>query len=180
MLKKILGVVALVVLAFLGYVATRPGTYAVGRSTVVAAPPDAVYALVADFRRWAEWSPWEKLDPAMKKDFSGAAGTAGASYHWAGNDEVGEGRMTITEARAPGRIAYRLEFLKPWESVSTTAFELSPEGGGTRVSWSMAGEVGFTEKLFSVFVDMDAMIGKDFEAGLAALKGVAEKGANRL
>jgi uncharacterized protein YndB with AHSA1/START domain len=175
MLKKLLGLVALVVVAFLVYVATRSSTYRVERSTVISAPADAVYPLLADFRRWAEWSPWEKLDPAMKKEFQGSAGAPGASYHWTGNDKVGEGRMTITEASAPGHIAYRLEFLKPWQSVSTTVFELAPEGAGTRVSWTMAGAVGFTEKMFSVFMDMDAMIGKDFETGLATLKSVAER-----
>lgn len=180
MLKRILAVAALVVAAFLAYVATRPSTYQVERSTVITAPAEKVYGLVADFRRWADWSPWEKLDPAMKKDYTGAPGAPGASYHWAGNDKVGEGRMTITQASAPARIAYELEFLKPWQSVSSTEFKLATEGAATRVSWSMAGKVGFTEKLFSVFMDMDGMIGKDFENGLATLKAVAERGGAKL
>jgi hypothetical protein len=174
MLKKILAVAAVITAIFLAYVATRPGKYRVERSIVVAAPAERVYGLVANLQRWGEWSPWEKLDPAMKRDFAGTPAEPGATYHWAGNDKVGEGRMTITAAAAPSSVVYRLEFLKPWASVSTTEFRLAPEGAATRVSWAMNGEAGFTEKLFTVFMDMDAMIGKDFEQGLATLKGVAE------
>jgi uncharacterized protein YndB with AHSA1/START domain len=176
MIKKILGVVALVVVVFLAYVAMLPGSYRVERSVVVAAPAETVYGAVADLRRWGEWSPWEKLDPGMKKEFAGTPAAPGSTYHWAGNDKVGEGRMTLVEASPPSRLAYKLEFLKPWESVSTSDFTLAPEGAGTRVSWSMRGEIGFVEKIFGVFMDMNAMIGKDFEQGLASLKQVAEAG----
>ena len=177
MIKKILGVVFLAVVLFLAYVAMQPGRYRVERSVVVAAPAETVYEAVADLRRWGEWSPWEKLDPGMKKEFAGTPAAPGSTYHWAGNDKVGEGRMTLVEASAPSRVAYKLEFLKPWESTSTTEFTFAPDGGGTRVSWSMLGEIGFVEKLFGVFMDMNAMIGKDFEQGLGSLKQVAEGGA---
>jgi hypothetical protein len=140
----------------------------------MAAPPAAPYALVTDFRQWGRWSPWEKMDPTMKKAYSGAATGVGAEYHWVGNDQVGEGRMTLTEARPNERVAIRLAFIKPFAAVNTTTFTFAPEGAATRVSWRMAGENDFVSKAFGLFVDMDAMIGKDFDSGLAAMKAAAE------
>ncbi len=169
MLKKI-GIAVLVVLAALAVViTTRPGEFKIARSRNMAASPDVVYTYVSDFHKWQEWSPWEKLDPSMKKEFSGAASGTGAVYAWIGNDKVGEGRMTITESRPPESVTIRLEFLKPWTATNTTQFDFAPSGGGTKVTWSMSGHNNFVSKAFSLFMDMEKMIGPDFERGLESL-----------
>jgi len=174
MLKKI-GLAALGLLVVLAIViATRPAHYKVARSAAVRAPASAVYAQVADFHRWEKWSPWEKLDPAMEKAYSGADGERGATYAWRGNDKVGEGRMTLLDARPGEAIAIRLEFVKPFASLCATAFQFSPEASGTQVTWTMEGDNDFFGKAFSLFLDMDKMIGGDFERGLASLKALAE------
>ena len=170
MLKRILIGIAVIVAAFAAFVATRPSTYKVERSIVVAAPAANPYARVVDFRKWEGWSPWAKLDPAMKVDHAGPESGVGAVYHWKGNDKVGEGRMTITGAVADKAVQIKLEFLKPWEQTSLTVFTFAPDPGGTRVTWSMSGQHDFVGKLFAVFMDMDGMVGPDFEKGLKALK----------
>ena len=174
MLKKILLVVAALIAVLLLVIVTRPATYQVVRQAQVAAPPAEVYARVADFHRWEGWSPWAKIDPAMKTDYTGADGAAGASYHWLGNDKVGEGRMTLTEVAPPERLVIRLEFIKPFAVVATTTFTLTPAGTGTEIAWRMEGENTFMGKAMSLFGGMDAMIGKDFEKGLGQLKQAAE------
>jgi len=174
MWKRILLALAVLLAILLVVVATRPSTYRVERSATAAAPADVVYAQIADFHRWAAWSPWEKLDPGMKKTFEGPAMGQGAGYHWSGNDKVGEGSMTVTSARPGEQVVIRLEFLKPWASTNTTTFQLAPEGGGTRVAWIMEGHNDFMGKAVTLFMDMDKMIGADFERGLAQLKSVAE------
>jgi uncharacterized protein YndB with AHSA1/START domain len=142
MVKKVLLAVAvLIVLAVVGVggaALTKPDTFKVERSVTMAVPPEAAYQQVADFRAWERWSPWAKLDPQMKTEFGGTPGSPGATYHWVGNDEVGEGRMTITEVVPPSRVAIKLEFIKPFASLNDTAFTFAPEGSGTRVTWSMA------------------------------------------
>ena len=170
MFKKILMVIVAVVGLFAAYVATRPTQYRISRSVVVAAPGAALYPKVADFRAWEAWSPWAKLDPAMKTDYAGTPGTVGSTYHWKGNDKVGEGRMTITELVPDRLVQVKLEFLKPWEQTSITDFSFVPDGAGTKVTWGMSGEHDFVGKLFALFMDMDKMVGPDFEKGLAALK----------
>ena len=172
-MKKILMVLLVLIVAAVLFVATRPDTYRVERSAMVSAPPQVVFAQIDDFHRWAAWSPWEKLDPQMQKQFGGAASGVGAEYHWSGNDKVGEGRMTITESQPTDRIAIKLEFLKPWASTSTASFTLAPEGEGTRVTWAMDGRHNFMSKAMCVFVSMDKMLGTDFERGLAGLGTVA-------
>ncbi len=171
MLKKIGIGLVVAVLGFLGFIATRPSTYQVSRSITVAAPADVALAQVSDFHKWNAWSPWEKLDPAMKKTFDGSGN--GATYAWVGNDKVGEGKMTIT-GLAPQKVDIKLEFIKPFEESSDTSFTTEPAGEGTKVTWTMKGNNSFVGKAFTVFMDMDAMIGKDFESGLAALKVAAE------
>lgn len=177
MLKKLAVGLAVVVLALAAFVASRPSTYRVERSTTIAAPAEVVFGYVSDFRRWAGWSPWEKLDPAMKKNYEGSAAGVGASYHWVGNDQVGEGRMTITESRPSEHLAIKLEFIKPWASTNTTEFAIKPAGDHVTLSWAMSGNHDFMGKAFSLFMDMDAMIGTDFEQGLAAIKSHAEADA---
>ena len=174
MAKKILLVLVAIVAAFALFVATRPANYRVSRSISVAAPPSAVYAQVADFHRWDAWSPWAKLDPAMKTTFSGPVAAPGSSYHWVGNDKVGEGQMTIVEAKPAERVGIRLEFIKPFAGTSSTEFVFAPSGGATRTTWTMEGSHNFVGKAFAVFNDMDKMIGADFEKGLSQLKAVAE------
>lgn len=180
MLKQIFVILAAIAVAFAIFVTTRPDSFRVERSAQVAAAPTVIHAALSDFHRWADWSPWEKLDPTMKKEYSGPAAGTGASYHWVGNDKVGEGRMTITESVPGDHVTIRLEFIKPWEATNTTVFQLTPDGTSTRVSWRMEGKNGFMAKAFSVFMNMDAMIGKDFEQGLAALREITEADAKRI
>ena len=174
MWKRIAIALVVLVAILLVVVATRPSTFRVERSARAVAPAEAVYAQIADFHRWAAWSPWEKLDPGMKKTFEGPAMGEGAAYAWAGNDKVGEGRMTITSARPGEEVVIRLEFLKPWASTSTATFRLAPDGGGTKVTWTMEGHNDLLGKAASLFMDVDKMIGADFERGLAAMKQVSE------
>ncbi|MEI7705809.1 MAG: SRPBCC family protein [Deltaproteobacteria bacterium] len=170
MFKKIVLVLVVVVLLFGIYVATRPTRWRVERSAVLPAASSVLYPKVADFQAWDAWSPWAKLDPGMKVDFSGTPGTVGSTYHWVGNDKVGEGRMTILELIPDRLVRIKLHFVKPWEQVSTTEFSFVPEGAGTKVTWAMSGENDLVGKAFAVFLDMDKVIGPDFEKGLAKLK----------
>lgn len=176
---KVLLIVAAVLAALVIAIATRPDQYRVERSAVVAAPPAAVYARIADFHRWDGWSPWARLDPGMKTEYQGPASGLGASYHWTGNAKVGEGRMTITGDRPGEQVVIRLEFLKPWAQVSTATFALAPEGSGTRVTWSMYGDNDLVGKAMCLVKDFDKMVGPDFEKGLSALKALAEAEAAR-
>ncbi|MCW5962622.1 MAG: SRPBCC family protein [Bryobacterales bacterium] len=169
MLKKILLVILAIVVMFVVVVSLRPSSYAVQRTAVVPAPPETVFALVNDFRHWEKWSPWAKLDPNMKESHSGVDSGKGAVYDWEGNSDVGKGRMTIQESHPNEHISIYLEFLEPFASVSDTDFRFKPAAGGTEVTWAMKGEMGFMEKAFGLFMDMDAMIGKDFEKGLAQM-----------
>ncbi len=152
--------------------ATR--TYRVERTTTIDAPPELVYGHIADFRRWTSWSPWEGLDPAMSRTYSGADAGVGAVYAWTGNRKAGAGRMTITDAQAPSRVAIDLQFDKPFKSRSDTVFTVEPAGAGSRVTWTMTGAMGLGTRIMSVVKSMDALIGPDFEKGLARLKLTAE------
>ena len=175
MLTTILIVVAIVIAAILAYAATKPGTFSVQRSARIKAPPDKLYAIVNDFHRWTDWSPWEKLDPLMTRTHSGAASGTGAVYEWRGNGKVGAGRMEIRQTVPASSVVIQLDFIKPFEGHNTTEFTFMPQGDATEVSWSMRGPTPFVSKLMQVFVNLDTMIGKDFEAGLANLKALAEK-----
>lgn len=178
MIKKLaLGLFLLVtlgVVVILGFAMTKPPTFHVERSIVTSAPAAAVFPFVNDLHRFPEWSPWQELDPAMKVDYSGAESGVGASYHWKGNDKVGEGRMTITDTAPDANVVMKLEFMGAMASTNTTTFALAPEGEGTKITWSMDGKSDLMTKVMSVFMSMDAVIGKDFERGLAKLKTVAE------
>jgi hypothetical protein len=165
-----IAVAVIVILAVLAVViATRPAEFRISRSRLVAAPPSVVHAYVNDFHKWPEWSPWEKLDPGMKKEISGAPNGPGATYHWSGNSKVGEGRMTITDSRAPQGVTLRLEFIKPWTATNTTQFDFAPSGSGTNVTWTMSGHNNFMAKAFGLFMNMEKFVGPDFERGLAGL-----------
>lgn len=175
MLKKILIVLVLAIAGVLIYAATKPDTFQVQRKATIAAPPDKVFALIDDFHRWGEWSPWEKLDPAMTRTFEGPASGPGAVYAWKGNKDVGQGRMEIAESTPPSRIGIKLDFIEPMESNNVTEFVLAPKDGGTEVTWTMRGPSPYLTKLMDTVVGMDRMIGKDFEAGLANMKAAAER-----
>ncbi|MCL4801080.1 MAG: SRPBCC family protein [Burkholderiales bacterium] len=177
MLKTIAVVAALIVAGVLIFAATRPDTFRVERSASIQAPPDRIFQLINDYRNWADWSPWEKKDPAMKRTFGAVASGKGAVYAWEGNRDVGQGRMEIAESVPPSRVAIKLDFVKPFEAHNRVDFTLEPEGGATRVRWAMQGDTPYFAKILHLFIDMDAMIGKDFEAGLADLKAAAERAA---
>jgi uncharacterized protein YndB with AHSA1/START domain len=175
MLKITALIFFLVVVGVLVFAATRPDTFRVTRSATIKAPPEKIFPLVANFKRWTAWSPWEKKDPNLKRSYGGAAEGKGATYAWEGDRNVGQGRMEITDAAAPGRVAIKLDFLKPFETHNTVLFTLTGRGESTEVTWDMQGPASYLSKLIGVFVNMDRMVGGDFEAGLANLKAVAEK-----
>jgi len=176
-LRKLLIAVAVALAVIVAVVATRPAHFSITRSATIAAPDSILFAQVNDFHRWEAWSPWEKLDPAMQKTYGGAGAGTGATYAWVGNKDVGEGRMSITESSPSSRILIKLEFLKPFAATNDTEFRFEPAAGGTTVTWTMSGENNFMAKAAGLFMDMDAMIGADFEKGLAQLKAVAEAAA---
>jgi len=175
MFKKIALVLLALIVCVLGYAATRPDSLHVERTTAIKAPPDKIFAVLNDFHSWGSWSPWEKLDPAMKKTYSGAASGKGAVYEWEGNSQVGKGRMEIIEESQPSYVTIKLDFLEPFEGHNVARFRLIPQGDSTNVTWTMDGPSPYIAKLMGVFVNMDNMIGKDFESGLSNLKTVAEK-----
>jgi uncharacterized protein YndB with AHSA1/START domain len=175
MLKTTGIIIALLIAGVLIFAATKPDTFSVQRSASIKAPPEKVFALINDFKAWGPWSPWEKKDPAMKRTFGAVTAGKGAQYAWDGNKDVGQGSMEITESAPSSRIAIKLDFLKPFEAHNKVEFTLAPQGDATNVTWLMHGPANFMTKLMQVFVSMDSMVGKDFEAGLANLKAAAEK-----
>jgi hypothetical protein len=177
MIKKILFALAAIVVLFVVIVVVQPGEFRIARSAIVNAPAAAVFAQVNDFRKWDAWSPWAKRDPKMKVTHEGAPAGAGATYYWSGNNEVGEGRMTLTESRAGELVRIKLDFIRPFASTNITEFAFKPDGERTNVTWSMSGTNNFMAKAFGLFVDVEKMVGADFEKGLGQLKSVAEAGA---
>jgi len=174
-IKKILGVLAVLIGVIVILALMQPDSFTVQRSTAITAPPEKVFPLVNDFAQWQRWSPWENKDPAMKRTMSTNTAGKGATYAWAGNKEVGEGRMEIVESTPPTKVDIKLDFMVPFEAHNQATFTFEPKGAGTQVTWVMQGPMPFISKVFSVFVSMDKMIGKDFEAGLSNLKVAAEK-----
>jgi uncharacterized protein YndB with AHSA1/START domain len=159
----------------LAYAATRPDVFQVRRSTTIMAPPEKIFPLINDFKSWTAWSPYEKKDPAMKRTYGATAAGKGATYAWDGDKNVGSGSMEIMDAPAPSRVTIKLDFKRPFEAHNVADFTLVPVEGGTNVSWSMSGPTPFFGKILHVFVDMDKMVGRDFETGLANIKTIAEK-----
>jgi uncharacterized protein YndB with AHSA1/START domain len=171
-------VLAIVIAIVLTLASTKPDTFGVQRSVVVKAPAERIFPFINDFHQWANWSPWENRDPAMKRTFGGSESGKGAVYAWNGNKNVGSGRMEILDALSPSRIVIKLDFFKPFEGHNTAEFSLRPQseaGPATSINWVMHGPAPFTHRLMQVFMNFDKMIGKDFEAGLAKLKSLAEK-----
>lgn len=175
MLNTILVVLTLIVIAFVAIIATRPAEFRVTRSAALSAPPAAVFAQVNDLHRWQAWSPWARLDPAARETFEGPPAGVGAAFSWAGNRNIGEGRMAITESRPNELIRFRLEFLKPFKAVNTAEFTFRPEGDHTVVTWSMSGTNNFISKAVGLFINCEKMVGGQFERGLANMRSVVEQ-----
>ncbi len=175
MLKIVLLVVVVLIVGVLVVAAMRPNEFSLQRSVSIQAPPGKIYPFISDLGLWPTWSPWEHIDPTMKRTLSGASSGVGAIYAWEGSGKAGTGRMEIIEALEPSKIVLKLDFLKPFEAHNFADFTLAPRGDTTDVTWVMRGPSPFISKLMGVFVSIDKMVGKDFEAGLANLKAAAEK-----
>jgi uncharacterized protein YndB with AHSA1/START domain len=180
MVKKILigmaAVAAVLVLGFVAAVAMKPNEFRVSRSATMAAPAERVFAQVNDFHKWDAWSPWAKLDPNAKNSFSGPDAGERATFGWSGNEQVGEGKMTITESKPNELIRLKLIFTKPMEDSSDTEFTFKPEGTGTKVTWTMSGVYkDFMSKAICMCMNMDKMMGEKFDEGLASMKAIVEK-----
>jgi uncharacterized protein YndB with AHSA1/START domain len=175
MIKIIVIAVVVLVAGVLLFAATKPDVFRVERSAAIKAPPEKIFAVINDFGRWTAWSPYEKKDPAMKRTHSGPASGKGAVYAWDGNNEVGAGRMEITDSSAPARVVLNLDFTRPFEAHNVVEFTLDGKGDATKVTWAMRGPVPYFAKIIHVFIDMDTMVGRDFEAGLDNLKRITEK-----
>jgi hypothetical protein len=177
---EILAIIAVVVAIAIAIVlilaATKPDTFSVQRAAAVKAPPEKIFPLINDFHQWGTWSPWEGKDPGMKRTYSGTASGRGAVYAWDGNKNVGSGRMEILDASSPSKIVIKLDFFKPFEAHNTAEFTVLPQGdGATNISWVMHGPAPFMSKIMQVFMNIDKMVGKDFEIGLSNLKRLTEK-----
>ncbi|MFO0698189.1 MAG: SRPBCC family protein [Nitrospira sp.] len=175
MLKTIFIVIALLIATILIYAATKPNTLRVQRVATINAPPETIFSFITDFHQWLAWSPWEKLDPALKRTYGGAPSGKGALYEWEGNNQVGQGRMEITDTSPPSKVLIKLDFMKPFEAHNTAEFTLAPNGNSTDVTWAMYGPQPYMTKVMSLFFSMDKMVGGQFEQGLTNLKTVTEK-----
>jgi uncharacterized protein YndB with AHSA1/START domain len=168
-------ILAIAIAVVLGLASTKSNILRVQRSITINAPPERIFPLISDFHQWRHWSPYEQKDPAMKRTYDGAANGKGAIYAWDGDKNVGSGRMEILEATPSQKIVIKLDFFTPFEGHNTAEFTMLPQGDGTHVTWLMHGPARFMTKLIQVFMNLDNMIGKDFEAGLANLKKVSEQ-----
>lgn len=175
MLRVIVIIVAVLLIALALYVATRPDSFRIQRSASIKAPAERIFPLITDFHAWRGWSPWEKIDPALQRTYSGTAAGTGAVYEWAGNKSIGKGRMEILEQSPPSRVVIKLDFLEPFEGHNTAEFILQPAGEATNVTWAMYGPNTLIGKVMGLFFSMDKMIGAQFEKGLNTLKAEAEK-----
>lgn len=172
---QIIALLAIMVIALLLFTMTRPATFRVERSTDIQTTPEKIFPFINDFHQWKQWSPWEHIDPLLKRTYGGAAAGKGTRYAWEGNNKVGSGQMEILESAEPSRILIQLDFLKPFAARNAAEFILTEQDGNTTVTWAMYGANSFMAKVMSLFVSMDRMIGAQFEQGLANLKQVAER-----
>jgi carbon monoxide dehydrogenase subunit G len=175
MIKIVAVVIVVLVAAVLILAATKPDIFRVQRAASIKAPPEKIFAFINDFKRWGDWSPWEKKDPAMKRTYGATTSGKGAKYAWEGNKDVGQGSMEIADSSPPSKLTLKLDFVKPFEGHNIVEFTLAPMGDATNVTWAMQGDTPYFAKIIHVFINMDRMVGKDFETGLANLKAVAEK-----
>lgn len=164
------------VIVFCVVVQMQPEDFKITRTASIAATPDKVFAQINDFHKWDAWSPWAKLDPNMKTTYSGPDSGAGASYSWTGNDQVGDGKMTITESHPSEHIKIDLEFIKPFAAKNVTEFMIKANGDRSDVTWTMTGKNNFIAKAFNLMMDMDKLVGGDFEKGLSQMKTIVEAG----
>ncbi|HVY94425.1 MAG TPA: SRPBCC family protein [Bryobacteraceae bacterium] len=167
-------IILILVAALLAFAATRPDQFRVERSIAINAPTAKIYPLIADFHNWRAWSPWENLDPDLKRSYSGAPAGEHAVYEWEGR-KAGTGRMEIKHASPDWHLFIQLDFIKPFEGHNTAEFTLTPSANATTVNWAMYGPNKFIGKLMSVFMSMDKYLGGQFEEGLRNLKAAAEK-----
>lgn len=176
-MKKWIGIIVGVIVVGVGAIcavaATKPDDFRIERSQVINATPEAIYTQINNYKNWAAWSPWEKVDPNMKRTYSGPESGVGAKYAWVGNNDVGEGEMEIAESD-PSKILINMHFIKPFDGTSVAMFTLQPEANATKVTWAMQGKSEFPCKVMQVFMSMDDCCGKEFEKGLASLKQVSE------
>lgn len=174
MLKTLALIVIAVIAVALLYAATRPDTFRVERSIRINATPDKIAPLVYDFHQWEKWSPWEKIDPALTRTYSGATSGKGAVYAWAGNKDIGQGRMEVVDAASPTKVLIKLDFIAPFEAHNLVEFILVPEGNATVVTQAMFGPSPFISKVMGLVFSMDKMVGGKYEEGLLSLKALAE------
>jgi hypothetical protein len=186
-LEKVLLAVVVLVVTLCAVIATRPDTFKIERTATIAAPAMVAFGQVNDFHKWNAWSPWEGAwspwggrDPQLKRSYEGSASGMGAKYGWVGNDDVGEGKMEITESKPGELVRIKLDFIKPMEATHLTTFSFKSAGEQTSVTWSLEGKHNFMGKAFSMVMDMDQMVGKDFEKGLASMSTVAQAEAAKL
>lgn len=175
MFKKTLIAIAVIIAVILVLAAFQPDTFTIQRTAVINAKPEKIFAQINDFHNWGTWDPWAKLDPSMKVTLSGAKEGKGAIYEWSGNNQVGQGRMEIIDSMAPSKVDIQLNMIKPMAAQNTATFTLASKGNSTDVTWAMEGHVPFVGKIFHLFMNMDKMVGGQFEKGLADLKTAAEK-----
>jgi uncharacterized protein YndB with AHSA1/START domain len=175
MIKTIAIAIVLLIAAVLIYAATKPDTFRVERSTTIKAPPEKIFALINDFKQWEAWSPWEKIDPGLKRTYSGATNGVGSIYEWNGNKDIGQGRMEIVESTPPAKVSLKLDFVTPFEAHNRVDFTLAQQGDMTTVTQAMYGPSPYVSKLMSIVFSMEKMVGGKYEEGLATLKAISEK-----
>ena len=175
MIKTIATVLALLIAAILIYAATKPDSFRIERSTTIKAPSEKVFALINDYKQWEAWSPWEKIDPALKRTYSGAASGVGAIYEWSGNKDIGQGRMEIVESTPSTKVSLKLDFITPFEAHNMVDFTLTQQGDTTTITQAMYGPSPYMSKLMTIFFSMEKMVGGKYEEGLANIKAIAEK-----
>lgn len=174
MLYYLLLIPPVLIVAFIAVVALQSADFRIVRSKTLAAPTSAVFAQVNDFHHWDAWSPWAKLDPTMRQHFEGAQAGRGAIYRWNGNGQVGEGRMEILDSQPNKSVTIKLDFMKPFKATNQTLFTFAPQEDQTVVTWDMTGKKNFMSKAFHLLVNMDKMLGKQFEQGLTQMEAAAQ------
>ena len=179
MLRALFIIVAVLVVGVAGLVLyatmTQPDTFRIQRAMTINAPADKIFTIVTDLRRGAEWSPYEKKDPNMKKGFNGPASGPGSQMTWDGNSDIGAGALTIANATAPSKVVLNLDMTRPMSAHHVIEYDLTPDGSGTKMTWSMHGQMNLASKVVCLFMNMDKMVGNDFEDGLRSLKALAER-----
>jgi uncharacterized protein YndB with AHSA1/START domain len=174
MLWKILLAIAIVIILLIIFIAMQPGSFRIARSILISAPPQTVFNQITDFHKWDAWSPWLKMDPNVKQTYEGPSSGPGATYSWSGNKKIGAGRMTITDTQTPDLIRIKLEFFQPFAATNDTEFTFKPEANQTNLTWAMTGQRPFMMKAFGLIMNMDKLVGNDFQKGLASIKQISE------